>query len=50
MAAAAGYIAAHVVYPNRELGAAYDEAMQQKIFRSAGDEVDNIRLWACSRR
>jgi CubicO group peptidase (beta-lactamase class C family) len=32
MAAAAGYIGAHLVYPNRELGAAYDEAMQEKIF------------------
>ena len=50
MAAAAGYIGTHLVYPNRELGAAYDEAMQQKIFRSAGDEVDDIRLCACSRR
>jgi len=32
MAAAAGYIGAHQVYPNKELGAAYDEAMQRKIF------------------
>jgi len=32
MAAAAGYIGAHLVYPNQELGVAYDEAMQQKIF------------------
>jgi CubicO group peptidase (beta-lactamase class C family) len=32
MASAAGYIGAHLVYPNRELGAAYDDAMQQKIF------------------
>jgi CubicO group peptidase (beta-lactamase class C family) len=32
MAAAAGYIGAHLVYPNLELGAAYDEAMQKKIF------------------
>jgi len=36
MAAAAGYIGAHLVYPNRELGAAYDEAMQQKIFDPLG--------------
>ncbi|HMJ22698.1 MAG TPA: serine hydrolase domain-containing protein, partial [Terriglobales bacterium] len=28
MAAAAGYIGAHLVYPNRDLGAAYDQAMQ----------------------
>jgi CubicO group peptidase (beta-lactamase class C family) len=32
MAAAAGYIGARVVFPNRELGAGYDEAMQKKIF------------------
>jgi len=36
MAAAAGYIGAHILYPNRELGAAYDEAMQQKIFDPLG--------------
>lgn len=36
MAAAAGYIGAHLEYPNRELGAAYDEAMQRKIFDPLG--------------
>jgi CubicO group peptidase (beta-lactamase class C family) len=36
MAAAAGYIGAHVVYPNLELGAAYDLAMQKKIFDPLG--------------
>jgi CubicO group peptidase (beta-lactamase class C family) len=36
MAAAAGYIGAHQVYPNKELGAAYDEAMQRKIFDPLG--------------
>jgi CubicO group peptidase (beta-lactamase class C family) len=36
MAAAAGYIGAHLVYPNKELGAAYDEAMQKKIFDPLG--------------
>jgi CubicO group peptidase (beta-lactamase class C family) len=36
MAAAAGYIGAHLVYPNLELGAAYDQAMQQKIFDPLG--------------
>src|SRR2546430_5299417 len=36
MAAAAGYIGAHLVYPNRDLGAAYDEAMQGKIFDPLG--------------
>ena len=32
MAAAAGYIAGHILYPDRELGAAYDTAMQDEIF------------------
>jgi len=36
MAAAAGYIGAHLVYPKLELGAAYDKAMQQKIFDPLG--------------
>jgi len=36
MAAAAGYIGAHLVYPNQPLGTAYDEAMQKKIFDPLG--------------
>src|SRR5208337_5407190 len=36
MAAAAGFIGAHLVYPNLELGVAYDKAMQQKIFDPLG--------------
>jgi CubicO group peptidase (beta-lactamase class C family) len=36
MAAAAGYIGAHLLYPNKELGAAYDEAMQKRIFDPLG--------------
>lgn len=32
MAAAAGYIGAHMLYPNLELGAAYDLAMQKQVF------------------
>jgi CubicO group peptidase (beta-lactamase class C family) len=32
MAAAAGYIGGHLVYPNMELGAAYDKAMQTMVF------------------
>ncbi len=36
MAAAAGYIGAHLVYPKMELGAAYDRAMQEKIFNPLG--------------
>jgi CubicO group peptidase (beta-lactamase class C family) len=36
MAAAAGYIGGHIVFPNMELGAAYDKAMQQMIFDPLG--------------
>ena len=36
MAAAAGYIGGHIVHPDRELGAAYDAAMQEKVFGPLG--------------
>jgi CubicO group peptidase (beta-lactamase class C family) len=36
MAAAAGYIGAHLYFPDRELGAAYDEAMRREIFAPLG--------------
>ena len=36
MASAAGYIGAHLYLPSSELGAAYDEAMQQQIFNPLG--------------
>src|SRR5262249_31150457 len=36
MAAAAGYIGGSVLYPGRELGAAYDEAMAVNVFRPLG--------------
>jgi CubicO group peptidase (beta-lactamase class C family) len=36
MAAAAGYTAAHVLYPNMEVGAAYDRAMQSYVFDPLG--------------
>ena len=36
LASAAGYIAAHVDDPKRELGAAYDAAMRKKIFAPLG--------------
>jgi CubicO group peptidase (beta-lactamase class C family) len=36
MAAAAGYIGGHMVYPNLEIGAAYDKAMQTQIFDPLG--------------
>jgi CubicO group peptidase (beta-lactamase class C family) len=36
MATAAGYIGGHIVHPDRELGAAYDAAMQELIFDPLG--------------
>jgi CubicO group peptidase (beta-lactamase class C family) len=36
MAAAAGYIGGHLVYPDKPLGAAYDAAMQKMIFDPLG--------------
>jgi CubicO group peptidase (beta-lactamase class C family) len=36
MASAAGYIGGHLVYPDRELGAAYDAAMREQIFNPLG--------------
>jgi CubicO group peptidase (beta-lactamase class C family) len=36
MASAAGYLGGHLVYPDRELGAAYDAAMQQLVFDPLG--------------
>ena len=36
MASAAGYIGAHIYEPSRELGAAYDQAMEKQIFGPLG--------------
>jgi CubicO group peptidase (beta-lactamase class C family) len=36
MAAAAGYVAGHVAYPDREVGEAFDTAMQALIFNPLG--------------
>jgi CubicO group peptidase (beta-lactamase class C family) len=36
MASAAGYVAGHLAYPQMELGAAYDTAMQTHIFKPLG--------------
>jgi CubicO group peptidase (beta-lactamase class C family) len=36
MAAAAGYVGAHVLYPQMELGAAYDRAVQSYVFDPLG--------------
>lgn len=36
MASAAGYLGAHIMYPKMELGAAFDRAMDERIFRPLG--------------
>ena len=36
MAAAGGFVGGHVLYPDRELGAAYDAAMQVEVFGPLG--------------
>ena len=36
LAAAGGFVAAHVIFPDRELGAAYDDAMAARIFAPLG--------------
>ena len=36
MASAGGYVAAHIVHPEHELGTAYDRAMQAKVFDPLG--------------
>lgn len=36
MASAAGYIGGHIAYPSMELGAAFDRAMQERVFAPLG--------------
>lgn len=36
MAAAAGYVGGHVAHPDRELGAAFDAAMTERVFKPLG--------------
>lgn len=36
LAAAAGFVGGNVIYPSKELGAAYDEAMQTRVFGPLG--------------
>ncbi len=36
MASAAGYLGAHIIHPGMELGAAYDKAMDERIFGPLG--------------
>jgi len=42
MAAAAGFLGGHVAYPNLELGAAYDKAMQTMVFDPLGMKTTNF--------
>jgi CubicO group peptidase (beta-lactamase class C family) len=44
LAAAGGWVAAHVVYPDRELGAAYDEAMKKLVFEPLGMKAATFDL------
>lgn len=36
LASAAGYLGGHILYPKMELGAAYDRAMEAKVFKPLG--------------
>ena len=36
LAAAAGFVGGHIVYPKQELGTAYDEAMRTRVFEPLG--------------
>lgn len=36
LAAAGGYVGGHAAYPDKEIGAAYDEAMRRKVFGPLG--------------
>jgi CubicO group peptidase (beta-lactamase class C family) len=47
MASAAGYIGGHIVHPERELGAAYDAAMPEKVFGPLGMADTTLSMpWA----
>ncbi len=44
MAAAAGYIGGHLYDPSKELGAAYDDAMEKKIFLPLGMKLTTFDM------
>jgi CubicO group peptidase (beta-lactamase class C family) len=44
MAAAAGYIGGHIAHPELEIGAAYDKAMQEKVFTPLGMKSTTLSL------
>jgi len=49
LAAAGGFVAAHVISPDRELGAAYDDAMAARIFAPLGMSSTTFDLKAVKR-
>lgn len=42
MATAAGYLGAHILYPDMELGAAFDRAMQERVFDPLGMKATTL--------
>ena len=49
MASAAGYLGAHILYPDMELGAAFDRALQERILTPLGmrnTTLSNVRAMA----
>jgi len=44
MASAAGYIAAHMIHPDMELGAAFDRAVQERIFDPLGMKDSTLSM------
>lgn len=44
LASAAGYVAGHVLTPGKDLGAAYDEAMQKRIFTPLGMKTATLSI------
>ena len=49
LAAAAGYVAAYVASPKKELGAAYDDAMRTKVFEPLGMKSTTFDFAAAQR-
>ncbi|MFS8065475.1 MAG: serine hydrolase domain-containing protein [Byssovorax sp.] len=44
LASVAGFVGGHVLYPDRELGAAYDEAMRTRVFEPLGMKTTTFDL------
>ncbi len=50
LASAGGYVGGHVLYPKRELGAAYDEAMRTLVFGPLGMKSATFDIVAAQKR